>query len=207
MPQAHKPEEVFCLPTAQLPEPSPHVLPLDETLYHFIAHKRASLGCARKLRRMNAFRQIIPYVVLEQEGHIFLVERLKAGSEARLHNRLSIGLGGHINPVDGSVIGTNARDPIEGALTRELREELSIKAFFAEAVGLIHRDETPVERVHTGILYRVKTLYEEGGEVKVRETDKLAGGFVTWQEVEEVEDRLEGWSQAALRFLRKTETA
>ena len=87
-------------------------------------------------------------------------------------------------------------------MTRELREELAIKAFFAEAVGLIHRDETPVERVHTGILYRVKTA----GEVKVRETDKLAGGFVTWQEVERVEDRLEGWSQAALRFLRKTET-
>ena len=205
MSQAHKPEEVFCFPTAQLPEPSPHVLPLDETLYHFIT-KEGEFRVRSGVETDERFRQIIPYAVLEQEDHIFLVERLKAGSEARLHNRLSIGLGGHINPVDGSVIGANARDPIEGALTRELREELAIKAFFAEAVGLIHRDETPVERVHTGILYRVKTLYEEGGEVKVRETDKLAGGFVTWQEVEEVEDRLEGWSQAALRFLRKTET-
>ena len=201
MSQAHKPEEVFCLPTAQLPEPSPHVLPLDETLYRFIAHK-GEFKVRSEVETDERFRQIIPYAVLEQEGHIFLVERLRAGSEARLHNLLSIGLGGHINPVDGSVIGANARDPIEGALTRELREELAIKAFFAEAVGLIHRDETPVERVHTGILYRVKTP----GEVKVRETDKLAGGFVPWQEVEEVEDRLELWSQAAMRFLRKTET-
>ena len=94
----------------------------------------------------------------------------------------------------------NARDPIEGALARELREELRVGAFFAEAVGLIHRAETPVERVHTGILYRVKTPGE--GEVTVRETHKLAGNFVTWREVEKVAVRLELWSQAALKFLR-----
>ena len=197
MPQVHKPEEVFCLSATQLPEPSPHVLPLDEALYHFIAQE-GEFKVRSEVETNESFRQIIPYAVLEQEGHVFLVERLRAGSEARLHNLLSIGLGGHINPIDHA----NARDPIEGALTRELREELSIKAFFAEAVGLIHRDETPVERVHTGILYRVKTP----GEVTVRETDKLVGGFVPWQEVERVEDRLELWSQAALRFLRKTET-
>ena len=115
MSQAHKPEEVFCLPTAQLPEPSPHVLPLDETLYHFIT-KEGEFRVRSRVETNERFRQIIPYAVLEQESHIFLVERLKAGSEARLHNRLSIGLGGHINPVDGSVIGGQRERPHRGRI-------------------------------------------------------------------------------------------
>lgn len=191
------PEEVFCLPTDRLPEPNPDVLPLDEALYTFIVEK-GEFRARDSVETDESYRQIIPYAVLQKEDRIFLVERLKAGSEARLHNRLSLGLGGHINPVDHA----NARDPIEGALARELREELHLGAFFAEAVGLIHRAETVVERVHTGILYRVKIPSEE--EVAVRETHKLAGGFVKWQEVEEVEGRLELWSQAAYRFLSQT---
>ena len=192
------PEEVFCLPAHHLPKPSPDVLPLDEALYHFTVEK-GEFRDRDSVENDETYRQIIPYAVLFSEDRIFLVERLKAGSEARLHNRLSIGLGGHINPVDTSSRYANARDPIEGALTRELREELHIKAFFAEAVGLIHRAETAVERVHTGILYRVNLPKE--GEVTVRETHKLAGGFATWEEVEEVTERLEGWSQAAFKFL------
>ncbi len=191
------PEEVFCLPADRLPEPSPDVLPLDEALYELIAEK-GEFRARDSVETDETYRQIIPYAVLLQENRIFLVERLKAGSEARLHNRLSLGLGGHINPIDHA----NARDPIEGALARELREELHIGAFFAEAVGLIHRAETVVERVHTGILYRARIPNE--GEVAVRETHKLAGGFVKWQEVEEVEERLELWSQAAFRFLSRT---
>ncbi len=188
-------EEVFCLKAAHLPEPSPDVLPLNRSLYRRIA-EQGEFRARDAAETDETYRQIIPYAVLYQEGRVLLVERLKAGSEARLHNRLSIGLGGHINPIDHA----NARDPIEGALTRELREELHMEAFFAEAVGLIHRAETAVERVHTGILYRVKTPAERE-EVSVRETHKLAGGFVTWEEVEKVEERLELWSQAAFRFL------
>ena len=194
--QQDAPEQVLCLPAARLPEPSPEVLPLSEALYDAIATE-GEFRARDEVETDETFRQIIPYAVLERERRVFLVERLQAGSEARLHNRLSIGLGGHINPIDSSKYA-NARDPIEGALARELREEVHMRAFFAEAVGLIHRSETAVERVHTGILYRVKTP----GEVQVRETHKLAGGFVTWEEVEAVSGRLERWSQAALRFLR-----
>ncbi len=192
------PEEVLCLPVAHLPEPSPDVLPLSEALYEFIA-TRGEFRARDAVETDETYRQIIPYAVLEREDRVFLVERLKAGSEARLHNRLSIGLGGHINAADASATYANARDLLEGALTRELREEVYIRAFFAHAVGLIHRAETPVERVHTGILYRVKTP----GEVRVRETHKLAGDFVAWEEVERVSERLERWSQTALKFLRR----
>ena len=46
------------------------------------------------------YKQIIPYVVLRRGDKIFMTRRLKKGGEARLHGLMSIGVGGHINPVD-----------------------------------------------------------------------------------------------------------
>ncbi len=186
-------EQVYCLAAETLPAPGPQVLPLSAELYKQLATTGSFLP-RREVEDNERWRQIIPYAVIEQGEQVLLVERLKAGSEARLHRLLSIGLGGHINPVDHA----NARDPIEAALARELREELHIRAFFAEAVGLIHRQENAVERVHSGILYRVKPK----GEIAIRETEKLAGQLVPWSRADELFTRLEGWSQAALRFLQ-----
>ena len=186
------PERVYCLPADALPEPQRDVLPLSQELYRRLATEGQFLPRA-DVEEDPRWRQIIPYAVLERAGSVFLVKRLKAGTEARLHDRLSIGIGGHINPFDHA----NARDVLEGALARELREELRIRAFFAEAVGLIHTAETSVDRVHTGVLYRVRAP----GDIEVRETHKLSGGFVPWAEVAEERVKLEGWSQLALRFL------
>src|SRR5450432_1186674 len=44
--------------------------------------------------------QLIPYVVLQHHGRIFHYTRGKSGGEQRLHAKRSIGIGGHINPVD-----------------------------------------------------------------------------------------------------------
>jgi predicted NUDIX family phosphoesterase len=43
-------------------------------------------------------KQLIPYVILMSEDKIFLYRRGEKGSEARLHDQYSIGIGGHINP-------------------------------------------------------------------------------------------------------------
>ncbi len=191
-------ERVYCLASSRLPEPSPEVLPLTPELFRLIA-TQGEFRLRAEVEEDEAYRQIIPYAVVEQSGQVLLVERLRAGSEARLHAKLSIGLGGHINPED---LG-GARDPVEAALARELREELEIGAFFAEAVGLIHRDESSVERVHTCVLYHVRTP----GRTGVRETKKLRGRLATPEEIIRQRDRLELWSQAALRFLLKTSNA
>ncbi|HBR08365.1 MAG TPA: hypothetical protein DD735_05640, partial [Clostridiales bacterium] len=47
------------------------------------------------------YKQIIPYVALVRGDEAFLLRRLKKGGEKRLHGMLSLGVGGHINPVDG----------------------------------------------------------------------------------------------------------
>ena len=65
-----------------------------------------------------SYRQIIPYVVLTLGEEVFLLRRLKKGGEKRLHGLLSIGVGGHINPVDEAGRGE--------ALMRGLRREVAV---------------------------------------------------------------------------------
>ena len=50
--------------------------------------------------RNPALKQIIPYTVVQVEDRVLLLRRLRTGGERRLHDKLSIGVGGHINPVD-----------------------------------------------------------------------------------------------------------
>jgi predicted NUDIX family phosphoesterase len=62
-----------------------------------------------------SFKQVIPYLVLRDGERFFLMRRTRAGADARLHDRYSIGVGGHLNPGDGGVLG---------GLRREWNEEL-----------------------------------------------------------------------------------
>ena len=61
-----------------------------------------------------ASKQLIPYVVVRQDLRVFLMERSSAGGDARLHGKASIGVGGHLNPVD------HGEDPLLGGLRREV---------------------------------------------------------------------------------------
>jgi predicted NUDIX family phosphoesterase len=129
-------------------------------------------------------KQVIPYLVLRDGERIFLMRRTRAGGDPRLHDRWSIGVGGHLN----------AGDPdLAGGLRREWREELDAAwdPVF-RLVGLLNDDTTDVGRVHVGAIYVADAA---GRPVAVRETDKLAGSFATLSEVLAVRDRLESWSR------------
>src|SRR4051794_38952355 len=62
-----------------------------------------------------SWKQVIPYVVLRDGERLFLMRRTRAGGDARLHDRYSIGVGGHINPQD---------EDVAGGLLREWSEEI-----------------------------------------------------------------------------------
>lgn len=187
------PERVYCLPAAALPRPRETVLPLDDALYRRLATE-GEYRLRDEVETDEAWRQIIPYAVVTEGPRVLLVERLRSGSEARLHAKWSIGLGGHINPGD---LG-GARDVIEAGLARELAEELELGAYRTEPLGLIHSAEGAVSRVHTGVLLRVRTETPP----RVRERHKLAGGMAAWDEVAAAYERLEGWSRLAVDHLR-----
>ena len=135
-------------------------------------------------------KQVIPYLVLRDDERYFLMRRTKAGADSRLHDRYSIGVGGHLNPGDGDVLG---------GLRREWREE--VDAEFEpdfELVALLNDDTTEVGSVHLGAVYVADAA---GRPVRVRETDKLEGAFAARDDVAAVVDRMETWSQLVFRSL------
>lgn len=135
----------------------------------------------------STVRQIIPYVILRREGSYFLLRRLKKQTEQRLHLKLSLGVGGHINPSEEA-----AADPIEAGLRRELAEEVDVASIHSlSCVGLINETTGGVSDYHTALVY----LLETDGPVAVRETEKMAGSWVTPQALAEVYEDLETWSQ------------
>ena len=139
------------------------------------------------------FKQIIPYVLLSRMGEILALRRLKKGGEKRLHGQISIGVGGHINPVDDAEGGA-----LMAGLRREVDEEVGVEHVLSlTPLGVINNDLDEVGRVHLGFLFRM----EVAGEVTVRETEKLRGEFVGVERLREVYDQLEGWSQIALEAI------
>jgi predicted NUDIX family phosphoesterase len=144
----------------------------------------------------RAWKQVIPYLVLRDGPRYFLMRRTRAGGDARLHDRWSIGIGGHLNPGDGD---------LAGGLRREWAEE--IEADFEpdfQLVGLLNDDTTEVGSVHVGAVYVAEA---EGRPVVIRETDKLEGSFADAASVAAVEDRLETWSALVFRHLEATPEA
>lgn len=138
----------------------------------------------------RSLKQIIPYLVLRDDDRIFLMRRTRAGGDARLHDRYTIGVGGHLNPGDGGVLG---------GLAREWREE--IDADFTpdfEFVGLLNDDTVDVGVHHLGIVYSADAA---GRPVVVKETNKLAGSFQSLDAVRAAYAEMETWSQLVVDAL------
>jgi predicted NUDIX family phosphoesterase len=135
----------------------------------------------------RSIKQIIPYLVLADDDRIFLMKRTRAGGDERLHDLYTIGVGGHLNPGDGGILG---------GLAREWREELD--ADFTpdfEFVGLLNDDTVDVGVHHLGVVYLADAA---GRSVRIRETHKLSGSFEEMGAVRAVYGRMETWSQLVL---------
>jgi predicted NUDIX family phosphoesterase len=143
-----------------------------------------------QMERDPSFKQIIPYVVLRDGQQYFLMRRTQAGGDARLHDRYSIGVGGHLNPGD--------RD-LAGGLLREWQEELDARFVPRfRLLGLLNDDTTDVGSVHLGVVFVADVA---GRQVAIRETDKLSGRFVDPAQVASVADDLETWSRIVFEAL------
>lgn len=131
-----------------------------------------------------AHKQVIPYLVLRDGERWFLMRRTRAGGDVRLHDRWSIGVGGHLNPGDADV---------EGCLRREWAEEL-VAGFVPDfaPIGVLNDDTTAVGAVHLGFVYLADAA---GREVAIRETHKLSGSFASTGQVAAVHENMETWSR------------
>lgn len=169
--------------------------PADLDAFSAAIERHGRFGPRPAMEADPAFKQIIPYLVLRQRGAYFLMRRTRAGGDVRLHDRWSIGVGGHLNPGD---------ENLDGGLRREWSEEL-VADFVPEFrfVGLLNDDTTPVGQVHLGAVF----VADAGGRaVTIRETDKLSGRFATPAEVAAVAPDLETWSRLVFDHLETQQT-
>lgn len=157
----------------------------------------------------KAVKQPIPYAMVTVGGKVFRTVRLPKAGESKLHGKGSIGLGGHMNAIEGAEDFTHV---LRENLLRELSEELQVTDRDGNIVedlsthieitplGLIN-NEDEVGQYHICILYRV-TL-PEGYDVTVNpeEVEQLKGDLLTVDELREEYDTLEAWSQISVDLL------
>ena len=135
-----------------------------------------------------SYQQIIPYVVFRHGDQYLLTHRLRASSERRLRKQYSLGVGGHINPGD-----LDAGDPIADGLKREWAEEVVYDGRFeARLLGLLNEDSSPVSKVHLGVVFLVDG---DTPDIRIRETDKLAGELLSLEDMRMYYLLMESWSQ------------
>jgi len=145
---------------------------------------------------------LIPYVIFCHEGEpgrltVFQYTRGKGQGEGRLHQKRSVGIGGHISTVDAQADG--AANPYETGMRRELDEEVAIDTpYAAHCVGLINDDLTEVGRVHLGVVYRFDV---ERPAIQPREPDILESGFRPVEEILAELPAFETWSQLCVKAL------
>ncbi|MDB5343460.1 MAG: phosphoesterase [Schlesneria sp.] len=142
-----------------------------------------------------SYKQLIPYCIFMHDGKVFNYRRGKAGGEGRLHSKRSVGIGGHISSTDRMQGDRRYNE----AMHREISEEVFLDAGFSDrCVGLINDDETPVGRVHLGIVH----IFDlDSAKVLPREESILETGFAQPAELLQTRDQFETWSQICLQHL------
>jgi predicted NUDIX family phosphoesterase len=144
-------------------------------------------------------KQIIPYCVFRHGDRILHYTRGKAGGESRLHAKISVGVGGHVNPVDMDG-GKTGPDAYHAAVTREIDEELDVSGTHPHRIiALLNDDSNPVGQVHLGIVHLVELASDQVGS---REDALANPDFATLDELNgPLFGRLETWSQFCIRHL------
>ena len=142
------------------------------------------------------FQQLIPYVIVSNKGQTsyYVSQRIKG--DDRLVNSYSLGFGGHINPCDGH------SNVLISSLKRELDEEL--KASFDYSTLTFHgnvRDLSSDTSDHLGFVFSI-----EAAKVKIKETDRLKGIWMTKEELVENYFYFESWSKYIIDHLFVHET-
>lgn len=213
-------EQVLVIPKKELLKDSE--IPTLENLITVI-NNSAIFYDREKAEKDENYLQIIPYVVvrwlkvneyneIDNEDYfandfIFTYKRLPKGTESRLSGKMSIGVGGHINPIDVSNkpnFGT-----VEMSAIRELSEEISIEdhKFENEALSLapmgpIYDPSNEVGRVHIGICFHYES---PSSKVSAKETTKISGSLISLKDLatqfEKAKDNFETWSSIALESL------
>jgi predicted NUDIX family phosphoesterase len=150
-----------------------------------------------------SYKQIIPYAIISnrepersgvrQSQSFYLFRRTSGQTEKRLHNKFSLGVGGHMNP--GGSMESKEQYLID-ELKRELYEEVKLingcLIEEIEFIGFINDDTIQVGRVHIGLLYNIRVSNKE---VYINETDKMTADWIDKSILAEFYKGMETWTK------------
>lgn len=160
-------EQVLCINREVLPDSwvtQRTVLPMDfatfttqctRSKFAFVDRAEAEKDPGRK--------QIIPYILLQTQDGSKTAAYNRQGSEKRLHDLWSVGIGGHINPIDiprgKSENNVSFEAILKAGMEREIDEELIQRpdGDRAKFSGIISEDITSVGSVHLGAVFKILT--------------------------------------------------
>ena len=164
-----------------------------------------------ELEEDPSFKQIIPYAIISnkepersgvrQSQSFYLFRRTSKQTEKRLHNKFSLGVGGHMNP-------NNSMESKEQYLIDELKRELyeEVKLLNGcliediEFIGFINDDTISVGSVHIGLLYNI---HVSNKEVYINETDKMTADWIDKSNLAEFYEGMETWTKITFDFYIK----
>jgi predicted NUDIX family phosphoesterase len=146
-----------------------------------------------ELEEDPSYKQIIPYAIITNKDSFYLFRRTSGQTEKRLHDKFSLGVGGHMNP-------HNSKEMNEQYLTEELIREFNEEVRLGtgcliddiEFIGFINDDTIPVGSVHIGLLYNI---HVSNKEVHINETDKMTAEWVDRAELSGNYEGMETWSR------------
>jgi len=136
----------------------------------------------------EAYKQIIPYMVLVRGDEIFVMARSARAGESRLASKITIGIGGHVRQEDMQ------DDGLVGWGMREFVEEVALAGGLARVkiIGLLNDDSDAVGRVHLGVVFVLTA--KDDAEATI--ASELAWGrFMSREEAQAQRENMESWSR------------
>jgi predicted NUDIX family phosphoesterase len=140
------------------------------------------------------YKQIIPYLIFTHDNKYFMMQRKSDASEARLRNKLTLGIGGHIRREDMQ------EDSLFAWALREFHEEVNYSGnVTVKPLGILNDDSNEVGQVHIGF---VLLLEGDSADISIK-SELKSGTLIPLSECIAQRECMETWSQFVVDFLEK----
>jgi predicted NUDIX family phosphoesterase len=165
---------------------------LDFKKYETMIVEHQEFGWRSAMELDPTYKQIIPYLIFKHNETYFLMRRRSDATEARLKDKYTLGIGGHVRQED--LDGAN----LIAWAQREFDEEINYSgALNVKPLGLINDDSNAVGQVHVGFVF---LLEGDNADISIR-SELKEGSLQTLEQMKDVYDRMETWSQRIYDYL------
>ena len=166
-----------------------HLISIEkDTFFRFVLNNYSFMERQEAEYNYN-YKQVIPYILINFGADFLLLKRTKKQTEKRLHDKYSLGIGGHINP--------SASDKYENIIMEGLYKELNEEIYCPDLnefdfIGILYDDSTSVSKVHLGLVF-VAVL--NNPDFRILEPHKMTASWVERGRLGEYYDGFESWSK------------